>query len=77
MKLFQVECHPYLPQIKLKEFCESNGMLLTAFGPLGSPKRPWAGPEEKVILDEPIVKQLAEKYKKTVAQILIKFQVII
>lgn len=75
--LFQVECHPYLTQNKLKEFCESNGILLTGYAPLGSAKRSWAGPEEDAILDEPIVKQLADKYKKTNAQILIKFQVIV
>lgn len=75
--LFQVECHPYLTQIKLKEFCESNGIKLIGYGPLGSPKRSWATPEEDAILDEPIVKQLADKYKKTSAQVLIKFQVII
>ncbi|XP_027843070.2 uncharacterized protein LOC114124093 [Aphis gossypii] len=71
----QVECHPYLTQNKLKEFCESNGILLTGYAPLGSAKRSWAGPEEDAILDEPIVKQLADKYKKTNAQILIKFQI--
>lgn len=75
--MFQVECHPYLTQNKLKEFCESNGILLTGYAPLGSAKRSWAGPEEDAILDEPIVKQIADKYKKTNAQILIKFQVII
>lgn len=49
--------------------------MLTAYGPLGSPKRSWAEPEEIAILDEPIVKQIADKHKKTKAQILIKFQV--
>ncbi|XP_025416690.1 alcohol dehydrogenase [NADP(+)]-like [Sipha flava] len=71
----QVECHPYLTQNKLMEFCENNNIFLTAYGPLGSPKRSWAGPEEDAILDEPVVKQVAEKYKKTNAQILIKFQI--
>ena len=27
----QVECHPYLNQTKLKDFCEKYGILLTGF----------------------------------------------
>lgn len=72
-----MECHPYLPQIKLNDFCQRNSIFLTGYGPLGSPKRSWAEPEEDAILDEPIVKQIADKYKKTNAQVLIKFQVIV
>ncbi|VVC28278.1 Hypothetical protein CINCED_3A020109 [Cinara cedri] len=71
----QVECHPYLTQKKLKEFCDSEKIFLTAYGPLGSPKRSWATPDESVILDEPLVKQIGDKYNKTSPQILIKFQI--
>jgi len=71
----QVECHPYLTQVKLKEFCDSCDIQLIGYAPLGSPKRSWAGPEEDAVLDEPIVKKLADKYKKTNAQVLIKFQI--
>jgi len=70
----QVENHPYLTQNKLKEFCESNDVLLTAYGPLGSPYRD-TGSKQLVLLNEPVVKQIADKYKKTNAQILIKFQI--
>lgn len=55
----------------MKNFCEINGILLTAYGPLGSPYRD----NGLVLLDDPIVKQIANKHKKTNAQILIKFQV--
>lgn len=73
--LFKVENHPFLTQEELKEFCESNGILLTAYGPLGSPYR---GTENnKLILDVFIIKQLAYKYDSTPAQILIRFQVTI
>ncbi|CAH1710338.1 unnamed protein product [Aphis gossypii] len=70
----QVENHPYLTQNKLKEVCESNGILLTAYGPLGSPYR-GANSKGLVLLDEPIVKQIADKHKKTNAQVLLRFQV--
>lgn len=65
-----------MTQNKLKEFCQSNNVYLIAYAPLGSAKRSWAEPNECAILDEPIVKQIARKYEKTNAQVLIRFQVI-
>lgn len=70
----QVENHPYLTQNKLKEVCENNGILLTAYGPLGSPYRN-DDSNNLNLLDEPVIKQIANNYKKTTAQILIKFQI--
>lgn len=32
----QVELHPFLPQHKLREYCDNLGILLEAYSPLGS-----------------------------------------
>ncbi|ASK61434.1 aldo/keto reductase [Virgibacillus phasianinus] len=60
----QVECHPYLQQTKLQEFCRKNDIYLEAWSPL------MQGGE---VLKNDVIKQIAGKYDCTSAQVIIRW----
>ena len=59
----QFECHPSLSQDSLRAFCAQHNIAVTAWAPLGT----------GIVFTHPVVKQLAEKYGKTVAQIVLRW----
>lgn len=72
----QVELHPYLVQAELKKYCNDNGIVLTAYSPLGNPGSTVNTANDKdKLLKDPVVNKLATKYGKNAGQILIKYQV--
>jgi len=77
----QVECHAYLQQKKLRDLCKSKGITVCAYGPIGSPgkpeverKRGWptSGNLPQLLQDD-VVNNIAKKYSKSPAQILLRF----
>lgn len=69
----QIELHPYLQQPEMLEFCEEAGIVVTAYSPLGSRDRPERLKEEgePILLEEPVIEDIAEKRGATPAQVLI------
>ena len=62
-------------QSKLLEYCRSKGIAVTAYSPLGSPDSPFRKPDEPQLLDDPKLIELGKKYGKSVAQIVLRWQV--
>nr|XP_039262685.1 aldo-keto reductase family 1 member B7-like isoform X2 [Styela clava] len=71
----QIESHPYLADVKHIEFCKGNGIAVVAYAALGSRTRYWATDNDPVVLEDPVLKSIAEKRGKSVAQIAIRFQI--
>lgn len=60
----QVECHPYLQQKELKQFCKEHGIMLEAYSPLMN---------GTYVMENPVIKELAETHGKTPAQIILRW----
>lgn len=72
----QVEMHPFLPQDELVAFCRANGLLLTAYSPLGSPdSRGERHLQDPKLLENEVVLQIAGKYGVSCGQVLIAWSI--
>jgi len=60
----QVECHPFLQQKELRAFCEKHDIQIESYSPLMNGTR---------VLDENIIKDIADQYGKTPAQIILRW----
>jgi len=66
----QIEVHPYLPQKKLLQFCKENNIHITAYSPLATASNKT---ETESILENKVVVNIADKRKKTAAQIILRW----
>lgn len=65
--LVTVESHPYYPQNELREFLTKENIVLEAWYPLGH--------GDAKLTQEPILLELAEKYHKSVIQIVLRWHI--
>ncbi|MED1954348.1 aldo/keto reductase [Brevibacillus centrosporus] len=59
----QIEFHPRLTQKELQAFCRENGIQMEAWSPL----------MQGQLLDHPVLKEIAERHQKSVAQVIIRW----
>lgn len=59
----QIELHPQLTQIPLREFCVSHDIAVTSWSPLARGR----------LLEDPVLAEIAETHSKTIAQIIIRW----
>ncbi|KAL0852756.1 hypothetical protein ABMA27_012575 [Loxostege sticticalis] len=71
----QVECHPYLSQQRLYDFCDERHIKLSCFGVLGSKGTPQEHKNTSTAaIDDPMVKVMAAGLNVSPAQLLIRYQ---
>ncbi|MEH7305958.1 aldo/keto reductase [Neobacillus drentensis] len=59
----QVEFHPHLTQKELLAYCKNEGIQMEAWSPL----------KQGQLLNEPVLEDLAHKYNKSVAQVILRW----
>lgn len=59
----QIECHPKLTQVNLREYCDEQAIAVTSWSPLA----------RGGLLDEPILNRISAKYGKSTAQVIIRW----
>ncbi len=76
-KVNQIELHPHLQQPDLVDFCQSQGVHVTAYASLGSLDRPdnLKGEAEPVLLDDPTVAVIAKQLGVTPARVLLAWAI--
>ncbi|KAM8973338.1 rho crystallin-like isoform 2-T2 [Pelodytes ibericus] len=70
----QVECHIYLNQEKLHDFCKSHNIALVGYSVLGSSRdENWIDSKSPVLLEDPVLNAIAKKHSRTPAQVAMRY----
>jgi diketogulonate reductase-like aldo/keto reductase len=66
----QVELNPLWQQKKLVKYCKENGILVTAFSPLGAAGTSWGSNK---VMENEVLKEIAKAKGKSVAQVCLRW----
>ena len=69
----QIEAHPYFSQPELRSLMAKRGISTQAWSPIGGVYA--YGPKNTSVLEDPVVVELAAKYSKTPAQVVLRWHI--
>ncbi|MES2023573.1 MAG: aldo/keto reductase [Patescibacteria group bacterium] len=72
--VIQIELHPYLQQQSFVNLCQRLNIAVTAYSPLGSYGISKNG-NKPLLLEDKLIKDIAQKYNKSPAQVLIRWAI--
>merc|ERR1712026_408205 len=70
--ILHAECNPRFSNEGIWSFCRKHGIQMIAYSPFGSPDLPW-GEKLPHILIDPMLKEIAAKYERSTAQIVLRW----
>lgn len=59
----QIEVHPQLTQVPLRNYCDSNDIAVTSWSPLARGR----------LLEDPVLVEIAKQHNKSIAQVIIRW----
>jgi len=69
----QIELHPYLNQLEMRQYCAKHNIVITSYCPLSNLKRENEREEDSSALYNPVIQEIAKSKHKTTAQIIIRW----
>ncbi|XP_045765332.1 aldo-keto reductase AKR2E4-like [Maniola jurtina] len=71
----QIEVNPTFTNTELVQYCQNQGIIVMAYGPLGyTVPRPWArNNRPPPSLDDPVLVKIAKKYGVTTSQVALRY----
>ncbi|CAK1593100.1 unnamed protein product [Parnassius mnemosyne] len=71
----QIEIHPQITQADLIEYARSEGIVVMGYSPFGSLVMRFGMQFPGPKMDDPVLVEIARKYNKTTAQVILRWQV--